>query len=691
MSHLLGANLLTLFLLQVVSGLVLALQFGSGIHSWETVNYGMSCGYLGVLKNMHAGMPVIVFAVMYAHIAGKLVKSVGAGQTSTMASGVLILVVSYATAFLGYAMVFGDMGYWATTVIFQLLSFVPGLVESLFGNFTLDAGVVTKLFTLHYLLGLLMAVLMVLHILVLHTAGSLSLAGKKDVAFVDTLGKDAVWVTLTLVVTGMLLLGGWVELVAGSNDLVVDVSVTPAHITPEAYLLAVYGALKVCAAKAAGILAAAVLLTLLLGNTAGYSGCGTHANALTVFVLAVANPVIWFLVWANVLLGILWHSSNTHGGGAATQATTGNWAFLGAVLIASELLLLLSFAVATVALHAGDAGACGAVDTQGCGSIANDAVVLKLSVVTVLLLAVGVLSTTHAALNVLPGLCWTVPAAMAVFGFFLLNDCLVLVGADGGSMGTGLAVLQCVHGVHVLGAIVVSVMIYVTDVIATVSGAEMTAALEVVAANKPVIVKALKVLKCVFGAVNGGQGDDSDSGSPSSGSSGSPSSDSGWCGLSFGGFGGDSATSSGQQNAGSGGGLSLGNIFNTEEAQGLETKGDLTPGKAAGTIKDNYDSDIKDNPGAGKKVLDKYTSLFKSSSKLHAENALNNGDVSSNLNVAAPQFSKAHTMWQMELAVAEASPFKSVDPYKHVQHLAKYGTHLDKKALLMEEMLQKAP
>lgn len=254
-----------LFLVQILRGLILALTFQRGAECWTRVNVNMSLGLIGTLRRMHAAMPVFVFRVMYAHIARSLLKSVGAGQWTTMASGLAILVLSYATAFLGYAMVFGNMGFWATTVIFQLLSFVPGLPESLYGDFTLSSIAVSKMFTLHYLAGLVMGVLAVAHLLVLQGHGSQNVSGRRmTVSFVEVAAKDAYALLAWALVLSCLSLGAVFTLVEGGNCTVARPSMTPAAIVPEAYLLSVYGVLKSMARKVVGILAAAALLVTLL-------------------------------------------------------------------------------------------------------------------------------------------------------------------------------------------------------------------------------------------------------------------------------------------------------------------------------------------------------------------------------------------------------------------------------------------
>jgi len=267
-AHVYGALALTLFIISIVSGLILALSFSSGPNSWLSVNENMNWGYSVLLRTIHAGNPVTAFTVMYIHIARSLVKSVSGFQRITHSTGIILLILGYAVAFLGYSMVYGDMGYWATTVIFSLFEFVPGLIDSLYGDFTLGYVAITKLFTLHYLLGLLYLVVMVIHLLVLHNVGSLHIPGtRKNVSFLDTLAKDSVVILIALILNAMILLTAVTYIVHGENDTYpINFAATPAHIVPEAYLLSVYGALKCVTNKAAGVAAAAVILFLVMQN-----------------------------------------------------------------------------------------------------------------------------------------------------------------------------------------------------------------------------------------------------------------------------------------------------------------------------------------------------------------------------------------------------------------------------------------
>jgi len=267
-AHVYGAVAMVLFIISIVSGLVLALSFSSGPNSWLSVNENMDWGYSVLLRTIHAGNPVTAFTIMYIHIARSLLKSVSGFQSITHSTGVILLILGYAVAFLGYSMVYGDMGYWATTVIFSLFEFVPGMLDTLYGDFTLGYTAITKLFTLHYLLGLLFFVIIFVHLLVLHNVGSLHIPGtRKTVSFLDTLAKDSAVIMIALVLNVIVLLTAVFYIVHGENDTYpINFGATPAHIVPEAYLLSVYGGLKSITIKAAGIVAAAVLLFLIVQN-----------------------------------------------------------------------------------------------------------------------------------------------------------------------------------------------------------------------------------------------------------------------------------------------------------------------------------------------------------------------------------------------------------------------------------------
>lgn len=89
--------------------------------------------------------------------------------------GSVIYLILMGTAFLGYVLPWGQMSYWAATVITNLLSAIPYLgvviVEWVWGGFAVSNPTLTRFFALHYLLPFVILGLVVIHIFYLHLEG----------------------------------------------------------------------------------------------------------------------------------------------------------------------------------------------------------------------------------------------------------------------------------------------------------------------------------------------------------------------------------------------------------------------------------------------------------------------------------------------------------------------------------------
>ena len=99
-------------------------------------------------------------------------------------SGVVILLLSMATAFMGYVLPWGQMSFWGATVITKLFSAFPvvgdHLVHWLWGGFSVDNATLNRFFSLHYLLPFLIVGAVILHIVALHAEGSNNPLGIKS-------------------------------------------------------------------------------------------------------------------------------------------------------------------------------------------------------------------------------------------------------------------------------------------------------------------------------------------------------------------------------------------------------------------------------------------------------------------------------------------------------------------------------
>ncbi len=170
--------------------------------------------------------------------------------------GVIIFLLTMATAFMGYVLPWGQMSFWGATVITNIFSAIPlvgtPILEFLRGGFAVGNPTLNRFFSLHYLLPFVIAAVVGLHIWALHIPGNNNPTGVEVKSLRDTVPfhpyatmkdlfapvgvphsvrlvrcslRQTFWGTLTI--TSM------------ANSLV-----TPAHIVPEWYLLPFYAMLR---------------------------------------------------------------------------------------------------------------------------------------------------------------------------------------------------------------------------------------------------------------------------------------------------------------------------------------------------------------------------------------------------------------------------------------------------------------
>merc|ERR1712186_176365 len=76
---------------------------------------------------------------------------------NTWFSGILILFLLMAIAFMGYVLPFGQMSFWGATVIINLLSAFPSLVEWFCGGYCVYSPTLKRFFLFHFILPFLLS------------------------------------------------------------------------------------------------------------------------------------------------------------------------------------------------------------------------------------------------------------------------------------------------------------------------------------------------------------------------------------------------------------------------------------------------------------------------------------------------------------------------------------------------------
>ena len=107
------------------------------------------------MRFMHANGASMFFGVVYLHMfRGLYYGSYIKPRQFLWKSGVVILLLMMATAFMGYVLPWGQMSFWAATVITNLFSAIPLVRESivnwLWGGFSVDNPTLNRFFSLHF-------------------------------------------------------------------------------------------------------------------------------------------------------------------------------------------------------------------------------------------------------------------------------------------------------------------------------------------------------------------------------------------------------------------------------------------------------------------------------------------------------------------------------------------------------------
>jgi ubiquinol-cytochrome c reductase cytochrome b subunit len=271
-----GSLLGLCLIIQILTGLFLAIHYSADVNlSFNTVAHiSRDVNYGWLLRATHANGASFFFICLYAH-AGRGIYYASYIYTHTWSVGVVILLLVIGAAFIGYVLIWGQISFWAATVITNLLSAIPYLgkilVQWIWGGFAVDNATLTRFFTFHFLLPFVVAGISIVHLLFLHQTGSNNPTGIKSnqdkipfhpyFSIKDLFGFILIsFILVILVLTNPFLLGD-VENFIPANPLV-----TPVHIQPEWYFLFAYAILRSIPNKLGGAVAlvASILILIIL-------------------------------------------------------------------------------------------------------------------------------------------------------------------------------------------------------------------------------------------------------------------------------------------------------------------------------------------------------------------------------------------------------------------------------------------
>ena len=272
-----GGILAFLLGVQIITGIVLAMHytphvdfaFDSVQHIKRDVNYGW------LLQPLHANGASMFFLAAYIHMfRGMYYGSYKEPRELIWILGVILLLLMIATGFMGYVLPWGQMSFWAATVITNLFSAIPvvgeAIVTWLWGGYAVGNPTLNRFYALHFLLPFVIAGVVALHIWALHVAGQNNPTGIDPKSDKDTVPftphatiKDSFLMVCFCILYAWFVFYMPDYLGHADNYIKANPSVTPTHIVPEWNYLPFYAILRAIPSKLMGVAALGASIAIL--------------------------------------------------------------------------------------------------------------------------------------------------------------------------------------------------------------------------------------------------------------------------------------------------------------------------------------------------------------------------------------------------------------------------------------------
>lgn len=304
-------------IIQLITGLFLAMFYTPHIDmtlaSIEFIMREVKYGWF--IRYTHSNGASMFFIVVYSHIfRGLYYGSYSKPRELLWVSGVLLLFMLMATAFLGYVLPWGQMSFWGATVITSMFTIIPvageKIVECLWGGFIVNNPTLNRFYVFHFVLPFLLCIVVVFHLFLLHRNGSS--APITDSTGVDRVPfypyffvKDLVAAVLFLLFFIILIYFQPTYLSDPNNYVPADSIKTPEHIVPEWYFLPFYGMLRSIPYKVTGVLAlffSILILGVLPLLTTSFVKDSSFKGIYIIFYIIFVGNLI-FLTWLGQTSG----------------------------------------------------------------------------------------------------------------------------------------------------------------------------------------------------------------------------------------------------------------------------------------------------------------------------------------------------------------------------------------------------
>lgn len=269
-----GSLLGICLILQILTGFFLTFHYSNDIslaffrvsHIIRDVNYGW------LIRILHANGASLFFFLIYIHIGRGLYYSSFKAKIA-WASGILILFLLIATAFLGYVLPWGQISYWGATVITNILRAIPYIGNNLtlwiWGNFSVRNATLTRFYSIHFILPFIIIILIITHLIFIHESISSNPLGTPKNFEIIPFHPFFIWkdiLGILILFIGFLLIVFQFPFIFfdAENFIPANPLSTPIHIQPEWYFLFAYSILRSIPRKFGGVIAIFLRIMILL-------------------------------------------------------------------------------------------------------------------------------------------------------------------------------------------------------------------------------------------------------------------------------------------------------------------------------------------------------------------------------------------------------------------------------------------
>jgi len=309
----LGSLLGMCLIIQLTTGLILSMQysnfnevsFNSIVYIMRDVNQGW------IIRAFHINGASLFFICLYLHIRRAIYFSLYINQ-KVWNSGIIILAIAIATAFIGYILPWGQISFWGATVITNLISAVPYLgktiVNWVWGGFSIGSATLNRFFSLHFILPFVITAIVIIHLIIIHEKGSnnpigLNLNTDKIIFHPFFTQKDLLGAVALLATLFLIIIRNPFILIDSENFIPANPIVTPVHIQPEWYFLFAYAILRSIPRKIGGV--AALIASILVFAIIPLLN---KENIKRIKFIALNKKLIWIIL--NTIILLSWLGAN---------------------------------------------------------------------------------------------------------------------------------------------------------------------------------------------------------------------------------------------------------------------------------------------------------------------------------------------------------------------------------------------